>query len=105
MIGRTIMTMMTYVLYIEFDGSMSTASVHASKAEAEAAFRKFGVETLAKLDPGRPVPSDHYGLIEALLDFRLVDCRIFECAADGSLSDSYEFAPGAYLLVRDELMD
>lgn len=87
------MTMMTYVLYIEFDGGLSTASVHASEAEAEAAFRKFGVEFLAQVDPGTPVPGEHGDLIELLLNYRLVDCRIFECAANGSLSDSYRFDP------------
>jgi hypothetical protein len=83
----------TYVLYIEFDGGLSTASVHASEAEAKAAFRKFGAEFLAQVDPGRAVPGDYGDLTDLLLNYRLVDCRIFECAADGSLSDSYPFDP------------
>ena len=68
-----------YVLYVECDGDVPTASVHLSIAEAEAELRKFAAE---EFFAGRPLPADA-DLLDALLHHPrlVVDCRISNALA------------------------
>ena len=74
-----------YVLYVECDGDVPTASVHLSIAEAEAELRKFAAE---EFFAGRPLPADA-DLLDALLHHPrlVVDCRIYKCTGHNAKSD------------------
>jgi hypothetical protein len=74
-----------YIFFIEFDGGIHYLSVHASPGEAETALRTYVGGLFS--DAGKPVPADA-DLIDTLIDdfdtYRVVDCRIFVCSADGA---------------------
>jgi hypothetical protein len=73
---------MYYVLHIEFDGDPPIISVHSTQAEANAALRKFAAEFF--VERAQPLPGDDE-LVKVLLEnYRLVDCVIYMCPADGS---------------------
>jgi hypothetical protein len=73
-----------YVFFIEWDGGIHHLSVHASPGEAETALSTYVGKLFS--DAGEPVPADA-DLVTTLVDdfdtYRVVDCRIFVCSADG----------------------
>jgi hypothetical protein len=74
------------VLYIGYDGA-AAASVWPTIAEVEA---QLGGRTGDLLKPGSPFPPPAASFAAGLLQIGIVDCRIIECAPDGSTSVWFE---------------